>query len=283
MNSVNIIGYGYVGSAMGYLCQKNAVNYNVCDSLDKLDSYQFYTKQISELVEFSEKENDVNFYFIAVPTPSGSDGSCNLSIVHNVLKELNTYVTKPTYVIIKSTLVPGSCKKLNEMYNNFTVVLCPEFLREATYKDDIYNAEFVLIGLPENTELTNYQNVLQLFRTLYKHNSSIDIYMKTYEECELFKYTLNVHLAVKIWYFNEIYEVSEKLGVDYQKLKSLFKLDPRIGDYGTQVPGHDGKFGYGLSCLPKETRGMMKLQEELGIDNNVLKEIIKRNEYFRSK
>jgi UDPglucose 6-dehydrogenase len=92
-----------------------------------------------------------------------------------------------------------------------------------------------------------------------------------------------VHLAVKVWYFNEIYEISEKLGVDYEKLKILFSLDKRLGEYGTRVPGHDGKFGYGLSCLPKETRGMMKLQEELGIDNFALQEIIKRNNYFRSK
>jgi UDPglucose 6-dehydrogenase len=279
MNSLNIIGFGYVGSAIGYLCHKNNIKYNVCDSMTKVDDYQFYTKNISELVAFSEQENDINYYFIAVPTPSNSEGSCDLSIIHDVLMQLNTSITKLTYIIIKSTLVPGSCKVLNDTYNNFTIVLCPEFLREATYKDDIYNTEFVLIGFPENSD----ENVLQLFKTLYNHNLSINIYMKTYEECELFKYTLNVHLAVKIWYFNEIYEMAEKLGVNYQQLKNLFSLDDRIGSYGIQVPGHDGKFGYGLSCLPKETRGMMKLQEELGIENNVLKEIIKRNDYFRTK
>ena len=90
-------------------------------------------------------------------------------------------------------------------------------------------------------------------------------------------------MAVKVWYFNEIYEIADKLGLDYQTFKTMFPLDPRIGEYGTRVPGPDGKFGYGLSCLPKETSGMMKLQEELGIDNQVLKEIIKRNTYFRTK
>jgi UDPglucose 6-dehydrogenase len=107
--------------------------------------------------------------------------------------------------------------------------------------------------------------------------------LKTYEECELFKYTLNVHLAVKVWYFNEIYEICEKMGVPYENLKSMFTLDKRIGDYGTHVPGPDGKFGYGLSCLPKETRGMATLQGNLGIDNEVLQHIIQRNNYFRTK
>ena len=281
--SVNIIGYGFVGSAMGYLCKRNGVLFNVCDRIDKQDEYHFYTKDIAELVAHSEKENEVNYYFVAVPTPSGPDDACDLSIVHTVLTTLQQTVTQKTRVIIKSTLVPGSCAKLYEQYDKLHIVLCPEFLREATYQQDMYDAPFVLLGLPSTVERSDYEDVSILFRTLYVHNLSIPIHVKSYEECELFKYTLNVHLAVKVWYFNEIYESADKLGLDYQTFKTMFPLDPRIGEYGTRVPGPDGKFGYGLSCLPKETSGMMKLQEELGIDNQVLKEIIKRNTYFRTK
>ena len=281
--SINIIGYGYVGSAVGHICEKNDIKFNVCDTQTKEGGFQYFTTNIEKLVRYSERENDINYYFIAVPTPSNDDGSCNTSIIKNILSRLNNSVTETTRIIIKSTLVPGSCQKFCEEFKNIEIILSPEFLREATFQQDMYNAEFVLVGLPSNTEMTDYADILELFRHLYMHNKSIDIYMKSYEECELFKYTLNVHLAVKVWYFNEIYEISEKLGVDYEKLKTLFKLDPRIGDYGTRVPGSDGKFGYGLSCLPKETCGMMKLQENLGIDNNVLKEIIKRNVYFRGK
>ena len=282
-NSINIIGFGYVGSAVGHICEKNEITYNVCDTQSKNGGFQYFTSNIEKLIRYSESENEINYYFIAVPTPSNDDDSCNVSIIKNVLSRLNNTITKTTRVIIKSTLVPGSCQKFCEEFKNIHVILSPEFLREATYKDDMYNAESVLVGLPPNNQMTEYSDILSLFRILYKHNTDIDIYMKSYEECELFKYTLNVHLAVKIWYFNEIHEISEKLGVDYQKLKTLFNLDSRIGEYGTRVPGHDGKFGYGLSCLPKETRGMMKLQQELGIENNVLKEIIKRNNYFRTK
>jgi UDPglucose 6-dehydrogenase len=282
-NSINIIGFGYVGSSVGHICETNDIKFNVCDTQEKKGGFQYFTSNIQKLVRYSESENNINYYFIAVPTPSNDDDSCNVSIINNVLTILNNTITQATRVIIKSTLVPGSCQKFCEEFKNIDIILSPEFLREATYKDDMYNAAFVLVGLPPNTQMTEYADILSLFRILYKHNTDIDIYMKSYEECELFKYTLNVHLAVKIWYFNEIHEISEKLGVDYQKLKLMFTLDSRIGDYGTRVPGHDGKFGYGLSCLPKETRGMMKLQEELGIENNVLKEIIKRNDYFRTK
>jgi UDPglucose 6-dehydrogenase len=282
-NSINIIGYGYVGGAVGHLCEKNKITYNVCDTQEKTGSFEYFTSNIEKLIRYSESENNINYYFIAVPTPSNDDGSCNTSIIRNILTKLNNTVKETTRVIIKSTLVPGTCKQFHEEFKNIDIILSPEFLREATYKDDMYNAEFVLVGLPPDTNMTDYSDILSMFRELYVHHRDIDIYMKSYEECELFKYTLNVHLAVKIWYFNEIYEISEKLGVDYDKLKILFNLDKRIGEYGTRVPGHDGKFGYGLSCLPKETRGMMKLQEQLGLDNQVLKEIIKRNNYFRRK
>ena len=282
-NSINIIGYGYVGSAVGHLCEKNNIRLNVCDSQNKNGKFEYFTSNIEKLVRYSESENDINYYFIAVPTPSNSEGECDISIIHDVLTKLNVYITKTTRVIIKSTMVPGSCNDLHNTYENIDIILCPEFLREATYKDDIYDASFVLLGLPPKFDMIKYSQLLQLFRKLYIHNYNIDFFMKSYEECELFKYTLNVHLAVKVWYFNEIYELSEKLGVEYDTLKTMFSLDSRIGDYGTRVPGPDGKFGYGLSCLPKETRGMMKLQEKLGIDNSVLKEIIKRNDYFRQK
>ena len=281
--SINIIGMGYVGGAICHLCERNNVEFNVCDINYKQGNFQYFTSNIEQLVRYSENENEINYYFIAVPTPSNSEGECDISIIHDVLTKLNVYITKTTRVIIKSTMVPGSCNDLHNTYDNIDIILCPEFLREATYKDDIYNSQFVLLGLPPNFDMTKYSQLLHLFRTMYSHNYNIDIFMKTYEECELFKYTLNVHLAVKVWYFNEVYELADKLGVDYDKLKTMFNLDSRIGDYGTRVPGSDGKFGYGLSCLPKETRGMMKLQEKLGIDNSVLKEIIKRNDYFRQK
>lgn len=283
--SINIIGYGFVGSAIGYLSKKNNIPFNVCDVCDKKDDCMFKTDNVLELVQQSESKNDVNYYFIAVPTPSNDDYTPNVSIVDDVLCQLDNNVTKHTYAIIKSTLCPGSCQKFYEKYKNIKVILCPEFFRESTYQDDIYNAKFVLLGVTKDLVYSqkSYDDLVLLFRDLYGHNMNIPIYVKSYEECELFKYTLNVYFAVKIWYFNEIYEVCDKIGVQYDSLKQLFSLDDRIGKYGIEVPGPDGKFGYGLSCLPKETKGMAALQERLGIENNVLKNIIDRNNTFREK
>jgi UDPglucose 6-dehydrogenase len=287
--SVNILGYGFVGSACGFLCEKNNVEFNVCDTQLKTGNFNYFNN-IPELVCFSESKSDVNFYFICVPTPSDSEGKCDTSIVENVIKQLSLIVKKRSIIVIKSTIKPGTTRNIYNKYNNekLDIVFCPEFLREVSYKDDIYSAEFVLFGIDEGQKalindlkdlFTNY-----LYKHKYKKNneSSFEFYFKTFEECELFKYTLNTFFATKITFFNEIYELCNKIGVDYQNLKSLFKLDKRIGDYGTVVPGMDG-FGYTRSCLPKEIRALIKLQEELGLSNDLACCVDKRNLYFRSK
>lgn len=291
--SVNVIGYGFVGSACGFLCEKNNVEFNVCDMQLKTGNFNYFNN-IPELVDFSESKSNMNFYFICVPTPSDSEGKCDTSIVENVIGQLSQIVNKRSIVIIKSTIKPGTTRDLYNKYNNekLDIVFCPEFLREVSYKEDIYSAKFVLFGINEN------QNVLindlkDLFTNyLYKHKYTInnesetespfEFYFKTFEECELFKYTLNTFFATKITFFNEIYELCDRMGVDYQNLKSLFKLDKRIGDYGTVVPGMDG-FGYTRSCLPKEIRALIKLQQELGLSNDLACCVDKRNLYFRSK
>jgi UDPglucose 6-dehydrogenase len=280
--SINIIGYGFVGAAMGFLCESNNVKFNICDTQQKTGKFQYFTSDIQELIKHSESKNDINYYFICVPTPSNSEGECDISIIHNILSNLNTCITKKTNVIIKSTMAPGSCDKLQNTFTNLDIVLCPEFLKEMTFKDDIYNASFVLLGLSQQSNIVKYAELINLFKTLYAHNSDINIIIKTYKECELFKYTLNTYFATKITFFNEIYELCESMNVDYQNLKSMFSLEPRIGDYGITVPGDDGR-GFSKSCLPKEVKGMIKLQEKLDLSSDFMKYVDKRNNYFRSK
>lgn len=280
MTSINIIGHGYVGGALANLCHINDISFNVFDVIEKETQATFFTTNLKRLVLEAEKK-PISVYFICVPTPSKLDGSCNTDIVDGILSELNSMVKNNSYVIIKSTLVPGSCNLFSKKYKNLCVVSCPEFLKEDNFKQDFYDSKFVLIGL-ENSNMSHSIFLTKLFQSLFSHNNSIKIVVASYKECEMFKYSLNVYLAVKIWYFNEVYDICNSLGVDYQNLKKLFDLDPRIGNYGITVPGPDGKFGYGKGCLPKETRGMAYLQKSLKIDNSILKQIIQRNDFFRN-
>jgi UDPglucose 6-dehydrogenase len=275
MMNLSIVGYGYVGSAMGHLCEKNNISYNVCDVSEKSGPFNYF-KKVSDI----PVDNNLPHYIVvAVPTPSDKDGNCDTSIVTSVLSQITP--KDNTYIIIKSTVVPGTCKKLHEMFPELNIVFCPEFLREISYKEDMYNSKFILFGLPPLFNQEKTKQIVNFSKELYKHNQDLEVVTKSYEECEMFKYTLNVYFSVKIWYFNEIYQISQRLGVDYQSLKELFKFDSRIGDYGTSVPGYDGKLSFGGSCLPKETRGMIKLQENLDIPNDVLKTLLNRSTFLR--
>lgn len=275
---LNIIGYGYVGGGIGHLCKSNNVPFCTYDVIEKDEkSAMINTDNLEKLIEYSELSNRDNVYIICVPTPPSSNGECDVSIVYNVIKNLYKKVkSKSNIVIIKSTVQPGTTRMLMKTFGDkLEIVFCPEFLKEHTYKEDMYNADFCLVGT-DNID-TKVSDVMQ---TLYKHKA-INVICKSPEECELFKYTVNVFLAVKVWYFNEINEICNKFGVEYKNLQSLFKLEPRIGESHTDVPGHDGLKGFGGKCLPKETLALKYLQEKLGIPNQVLENILDRNDKLR--
>jgi UDPglucose 6-dehydrogenase len=282
---VTICGHGYVGSAMSSLCEKNDIEFNVCDTQLKQGNFNHFYN-ISNAIEFVEKKHETHFIFICVPTPSDIHGNCDTSIVKSVLSQIqeSSGQGKETYVIIKSTLVPQTTQTFTEYFPNLNIILFPEFLTEKNYLSDVYNAKFALLGVSDNFAKEKYQKVENLIKELYKHNKDIDIIHKSYTECELFRYTLNTYFATKITFFNEINELCEKMNVDYQNLKSMFHLDSRVGSYGIEVPGPGNDFyGFSLGCLPKETRGMRQLQEKLNLSSELMTYIDKRNKYFNNK
>lgn len=280
---VNIIGYGYVGSALGYVCSKNKVGFCTFDVIKKNDTSAFKNfDNLQEMVNNSEKYNTQNAYFICVPTPPKESGECDTTIVENVILKLFAVTTLDTTIFIKSTVEPGTCRELNKKYGNstFRIVFCPEFLKERSYKEDMYNADFAILGF--SNENLDYQFEVEIMKTIYNHKK-LDVIIRSYEEAELFKYTINVFLAVKVWYFNEINILSDKFGVDYNKFKTLFKLEPRLGSSHLDVPGPDGNRGFGGKCLPKETKGMCYLQDKKGINNEILQKILDRNISIRGE
>lgn len=282
-NFINIVGYGYVGSSLGYLLKKNTIPFTITDvqRKDEPSAHRVFDN-VTDTVKFSESKNQWNTYFVCVPTPSRTNGECNTDVVEDVVNTIYKTSQKHTTVFVKSTVQPRTCRQLFNKYNSdqFNIVFVPEFLTEKRAHLDMYEAKFALVGTHDGKECTE---VVELFRCIYSHNPQIEIITKKFEVCELFKYTVNVFLATKVWFFNEIYELSEKLEFEYNDLRDILRLDPRIGESHTQVPGHDGKFGFGLGCLPKEILASSFLQNQNGIPNTVLETIIERNKTFRNK
>jgi UDPglucose 6-dehydrogenase len=64
--------------------------------------------------------------------------------------------------------------------------------------------------------------------------------------------------------------MANKLEVEWDKALEGFVSDPRIGNSHTQVPGHDGKLGFGGTCFPKDINALITLGKELGVNMNTL-------------
>jgi UDPglucose 6-dehydrogenase len=202
-----------------------------------------------------------NIIFICLPTPMNPDGSCNTSIVEGEIEKLDKLGNYT--IIVKSTIIPGTTKAWNQKYQS-DIVFNPEFLTEKNAVKDFENQKHIVLGGPENAT----EKIKKKFKVVFE-KAKISCVEET--AAELLKYYLNTFLAVKVSFANEMFQLSQKLGVNYNNLLSMVLEDERIGKTHLKVPGHDGDFGYGGHCFPKDTNALIKLTEELVTVNHILK------------
>jgi UDPglucose 6-dehydrogenase len=256
--TVGIIGLGFVGSAVknAYDCAKIAT---VC-----LDPQKDFFASSEEL-----KKSDV--IFICVPSPQLSNGSCDISILESVLEEFKDY---QGVFISKVTAPPTAYRELQLKYKN--LVHAPEFLVAATAKEDYVNGEFAIVG-GCNLDLCKIAlDHIKLGQPKIRNHVFCNI-----QEASLAKYTINSFLATKVIFMNQIKQLADAIGVDYETLISGIQLDSRIGDSHFSVPGPDGKYGFGGACFPKDTSALHYTAKENGVEMTVLHEVIQTNKGLR--
>ena len=95
------------------------------------------------------------------------------------------------------------------------------------------------------------------------------------------KYLTNTFLSVKVSFANEIYQLCDGLGIDYDKVVEYATYDERLGKSHWNVPGHDGDFGFGGHCFPKDLKALLHLTKKLGTINNVLSATNETNDSVR--
>tara|TARA_R110002074_G_scaffold126028_1_gene263924 strand:+ start:1877 stop:2728 length:852 start_codon:yes stop_codon:yes gene_type:complete len=253
---IGIIGNGFVGSsvAFGFSAQTG------CDADVKI-----YDKDNSKATHSLESTLTSDFIFVSVPTPSNNDGSINLDIVYNVFDEMNQLnYRKDNVFLLRSTVTPGTTRKLQRKYRNLNIVFNPEFLTERSAKLDFINqARFILGGLKKDTN-----KVEKLYR--WRFGETTPIIKTNYETAELIKYMNNCFFATKVSFLNEMYQIADKCGADWDMAVEGFVRDGRIGHSHMNVPGPDGKFGFGGSCFPKDVQAMIHFANSLNIHPNVL-------------
>ena len=261
---IGIIGQGFVGNAI-YQKFKNYFDVHTYD-LDKSKSND-------------TKENVIHqqYLFLCLPTPMNTDGSCNVDILERELENIdliadNHEVVKT--VVIKSTISPGTTEKWNKKYEALNIVFNPEFLTEANAVEDFNNQNRIILGGPRPA-------TTQLRRLYSKVFPKAHIIKTDSTHAEMVKYLTNSFLATKVSFANEIYQVCEKLNIDYDKVVEYATLDDRLGKSHWNVPGPDGDFGFGGHCLPKDLSALIYLAMNLDTETNVLNAVEETNDVVR--
>ena len=246
---IGIIGQGFVGNAV---YQKFKQYYEI-KTFD-LDS----TKANSTKEDVLESK----IIFVCLPTPMNHDGSCNVSLVESTIKDIASH-GKTEIVVIKSTVSPGTTARINSLHPNLQIVFNPEFLTERNAVSDYENQNRIILGgpRPATTELK------QIFSKVFP---KAHIIKTDSTHAEMVKYLTNTFLSVKVSFANEIYQICDKLKIDYDKVVEYATMDERLGESHWSVPGHDGDFGFGGHCFPKDLQAMIHLSDVLETTSNVL-------------
>tara|TARA_R110000824_G_scaffold298214_1_gene486468 strand:- start:631 stop:1443 length:813 start_codon:yes stop_codon:yes gene_type:complete len=268
--NIGVIGLGFVGGAVRDYFESYGDTVYGYDIKSGLGINHEYTRIVK----------NCEIIFICLPTPRSEDDSCDTSIVHDALRRLDFIaegLSKSPMVLIKSTLVPGTMRKLVEESSSIRVISNPEFLTERKAAEDYRNSKTVLIG-------SDYGEAEDLALRLFFRERwpAAHIYVVSSIEAELSKYLTNSYFSVKVSVANHIHALCEELGVDYANfIESAIGADPRIERTHWTVPGPDGKLGFGGSCFPKDLSGMIHLLEENNLPADVFKAAMEYNKKVR--
>ena len=249
--TIGVIGQGYVGTAikLGFQDHYNVVTY------DKFDLAKSTHSKISDLVE------ETKIIFVCVPTPMRKDGTCYTGIVEEVIREINE-TANDHIVVIKSTVPPGTTDKFNHEFSNVTVIFNPEFLTEENFLDDFKNQNRIILG--GSRKGTNK------LRQIYSKVFPKAVIVKTGDKhAEMVKYFTNTFLATKVSFANEMYNICEQIGIDYDKVVEYAIYDERLGKSHWAVPGPDGDFGFGGHCFPKDLSAIINEFDTYGLLESV--------------
>ena len=268
---VGIIGSGIVGGSTGKaLSKKHEIIYYDKFKLPQNDPS--YMQRIAREAEIT---------FTCVPTPMKSNGQMDYSAIYDsldyLLDEINNAGRNPRELIsvIRSTAVSGTTEMLSQKYP-FKFAFNPEFLREKHAEEDMNNLDRVIIGA---NDMETALKIVEMYKEVFP-NADYQIFdIKT---AEMIKYAANVMLASQIAIANEIYRICRALGIEYNSVERAILHDSRIGK-NIDVPGHDGKLGFGGKCLPKDLNALIYMAREHGVIPHLLEEVWRTNLEFREE
>jgi UDPglucose 6-dehydrogenase len=290
MRNISVIGVGYVGLVTA-ACFSDLGNQVIALDVDekrvaglKRGEMPIYEPGLEELVKrnaaagrlsfttsYKDALKESEFVFICVGTPSGMDGEADLKYVEAAARSIAENMVAPLIVINKSTVpvgtgdwVAGIIREAQPKPIEFSVVSCPEFLREGVAIADFMAPHRTVLG---STSREAADKVAQLHLTLRSPIVITDL-----RTAEMIKYASNAFLATKISFINEIADICERMGADVKEVAAGMGFDARIGKQFL-----DAGLGYGGSCFPKDVKALAFMGEEMGVDTRILNSVMEVN------
>lgn len=206
---------------------------------------------------------------VCVATPMRDDGTCE---VDNVRAVFDKYGDAQRY-LVKSAVDPIFLR----WYGAQNVTVSPEFLRGTTGAnpiEDFINQKFAIYG---GGEMRWWD---ELFKPVLPKLETVKYV--SMEQAAFAKYLENTFLATKVTFFNQMYHIYEAMGFkDFDVMVDAITAEPRIGRSHTQVPGPDGKLGYGGHCLPKDMSAIIESGRYCGANIEFLESVRAFNDKYR--
>lgn len=260
---IGIVGNGFVGNAV-YQYFKDKVPVKVYDIMP------------DRCLNSIEEVLLADFIFICLPTPMMEDGRCNLHHINDFFKEVKVHDNRDPLFIIKSTVPIGTTDNIISLRPDLNIINSPEFLTALNSTSDFANSTRTIIGGDQSLCLK-----LKSFLSAYFDKDKILIVRA--KEAETIKYFSNSFLALKVAFFNNLYDTCSTLSMDFESVRQGICSDNRIGHSHSRVPGSDGCRGFGGFCFPKDVNALIYTLEENKIDNSILSSILNYNYKIRNK
>jgi UDPglucose 6-dehydrogenase len=302
MSSISIIGTGYVGLVTGTCLSEFGLNVTCMDldarkireleegrvpiyepGLPPLIAKNAAARRLRFTTDMAEAVAASQVIFLALPTPPGEDGSADLQYLLAAAEAIAEHMTDYKVIVNKSTVPVGTGRRVMDVVRSrlrrrglsfdFDVVSNPEFLREGSAIRDFMHPDRIVIGSDNERSreiVRDIYNVLYLIDTPFVFTSL--------ETAELIKYASNAFLATKIAFINEVASLCDAANADIRDIAKAMGMDGRIGKYFL----HPGP-GFGGSCLPKDTRALVKIGQEHGVRMAIVDSVVQANETQRHR
>ena len=253
MPKILIVGHGFVGQAVDYGFSHPKIEKTIIDP-----KYDTHLDNIDNTV--------YDCAFVCVPTPMGDSGAIDSSIIDSTIEQLKE---RDILVVVKSTVTPDIVADWpkNVVYN-------PEFLTEKSANEQFVDPAFHILG----GEDWATERVEELYNK-YSLCSPCPSYHMTREEASFVKYSINTFLAMKVTFFNQLYDTVSNTDANFATIIKAVGADDRINPSHTKVPGFDGKQGFGGACFPKDVSAFINYNKQL----TLLKEAAIINNSYRQQ